>query len=322
MAVIQRNSDGRKIHIPHQLVIGRADSCDLILDVSSVSSHHAVIRWNGARWVLADLGSRNGTYVNGHRLAPRSAKLHPLSRGDEIAFAEREEVWTLSDDAAPNCLLVPVDDGLATITLVRGQSIAWPDENHAVALVFFQHEAWHVEDAEGSVQRLKDGETALLGDQSFMFHSPGPVPETPAAAAPIARRELVLAFVHVRVAPDEETAALRVDIGGEELPVAARSHLYLLAYLARMRKVTPTTADHGWVPVERACRDLQADPEGLAVLVYRCRKDFESLHFHDASRVIERTRGLLRIGLQENQVRIVGHDEKLVSSDFPFHFNA
>lgn len=309
MAVIQRKSDGRRIQIPHQLVIGRVDSCDLMLNVSSVSSHHAIIRWDGTRWLLADLGSRNGTYVNGHRLEPRSEKLHRLSRGDELAFAEREEVWTLLDDSPPHCVLIPDQEGHSPITLVGEQALAWPDEGRPIAYVFFQHGGWHIEDSEGAVQHLKSGQTVVLGEQSFTFHSPGPVPETPAAVTPVARRELSGAVVHVQVAADEETAALRVEVGGEELAVAARTHLYLFAYLARTRTAT-ASADiyRGWVPVARACQDLQVDPEGLAVLVHRCRKDFESLRFQDASRVIERTRGLLRVGLHENQLHIAGHD--------------
>jgi hypothetical protein len=307
MAVLQRNSDGRRIHIPHQLVIGRAPTCDLALEVSSVSAHHAVIRWDGARWLLVDLGSRNGTHVNGHKLAPRGAKLHRLSRGDVIAFAEREEVWTLIDDTPPQCLLVPHDEKTAPIALTRDRLLAWPDEEHALAYVFFQKEAWHVEDADGCVQHLKNGETAFLAGKPFTFHSPGPVPETPPAVAPVARRQLSEAFVCVRVAADEETAAVHVNIAGQELTTAWRSHLYLLAYLGRMRK-SATQGAEGWVPVERACRDLRAEPEALTVLVYRCRRDFELLLFHDASRVVERTRGLLRIGLREEQLRVAWHE--------------
>jgi len=307
MAVIQRKSDGRRIYVRHQLVIGRAATCDLVLDVSSVSAHHAAIRWDGSSWLVADLGSRNGTHVNGQHLAPRSATLLRLSPGDELTFAEREEVWVFLDDSPPQCLLIPEDARSPPIALGQESLIAWPSEENAVAYVFLKHGVWHVEDAQGAVQRLRSGQTVALGGASFTFHSPGPVPETPPAHAPIWRRELANAVVYVRVAPNEESAGLRVEIGGETLNVSLRTHLYLFAYLARERHRPRAGPDAGWVSVDQACRDLSVDPQALSVLVHRCRKDFESLRFDDASRVIERTRGLLQVGLQAPQLFIEPH---------------
>ncbi len=49
-----------------RLVIGRASDCDIVIDDESVSRKHAVLE-NRA---LEDLGSRNGTVVNGRRLEP------------------------------------------------------------------------------------------------------------------------------------------------------------------------------------------------------------------------------------------------------------
>jgi FHA domain/Domain of unknown function (DUF1707) len=47
--------------------IGRSPDCDLTLGDITVSWHHAELRNNGQGWVLADLGSTNGTRVNGWR---------------------------------------------------------------------------------------------------------------------------------------------------------------------------------------------------------------------------------------------------------------
>lgn len=51
---------------------------------SGVSRRHATIRRRGSRVVLFDLGSANGTYVNGKRLGPRQEE--PLANGDVIAL--------------------------------------------------------------------------------------------------------------------------------------------------------------------------------------------------------------------------------------------
>ncbi len=55
--------------------IGRAPGNDVVLADLLVSRHHAELRRSGALWELVDLGSANGTYVNGARIA-RTA-LHP-----------------------------------------------------------------------------------------------------------------------------------------------------------------------------------------------------------------------------------------------------
>ncbi len=48
--------------------IGRASENDLVLDHPQVSRRHAQVRWDGAQYVISDLNSTNGVYVNGERL--------------------------------------------------------------------------------------------------------------------------------------------------------------------------------------------------------------------------------------------------------------
>jgi ABC transport system ATP-binding/permease protein len=60
--------------------LGRSVDNDLILDDPAVSAHHAVIAWRGDSFTLTDLGSANGTEVNGQSIAgPRL-----LEAGDEV----------------------------------------------------------------------------------------------------------------------------------------------------------------------------------------------------------------------------------------------
>lgn len=57
-----------------RLTIGRGSDCDIVIDEVSVSRRHAaLIRHPGDRWSLMDLGSLNGTYLDGEALAPFSA---------------------------------------------------------------------------------------------------------------------------------------------------------------------------------------------------------------------------------------------------------
>ena len=64
------------------MTIGRDTSNDIVLTDRSVSSHHAVIRHMQGEWVLADLESRNGTYVNGSAIATDTS----ISERDVVQF--------------------------------------------------------------------------------------------------------------------------------------------------------------------------------------------------------------------------------------------
>lgn len=56
-------------------VVGREPSADLFLPVQAVSRVHAEVAWDTGRWVIRDLGSRNGILVDGHPV--RFAALEP-----------------------------------------------------------------------------------------------------------------------------------------------------------------------------------------------------------------------------------------------------
>ncbi len=55
---------------------GRRSDCQLVVPDMRVSRQHARIRPDGLRWALEDLGSNNGTFVNGRRVRG-SARVRP-----------------------------------------------------------------------------------------------------------------------------------------------------------------------------------------------------------------------------------------------------
>ncbi|MQS11959.1 FHA domain-containing protein [Streptomyces kaniharaensis] len=69
-----------------QLTIGRLPGSGLRLHDASVSRHHAELRHEDGGWVLYDLGSTNGTHVNGQRIAG-GVRVHP---GDQVRFGNLE----------------------------------------------------------------------------------------------------------------------------------------------------------------------------------------------------------------------------------------
>jgi len=72
--------------------VGRLPGIEILLDDPQVSRRHAEITWDGARCTVMDVGSHNGTFVNGARLIPNVPA--PLRPGDRVSFGTAS-VWTV-----------------------------------------------------------------------------------------------------------------------------------------------------------------------------------------------------------------------------------
>ncbi len=81
--------------IDHVATIGRAPESHVVLNVRSVSRHHARIFFEGGHYWIKDLDSGNGTTVNGKKI-----KLQMLSDGDKIGFGEAKAVFRTSARSA------------------------------------------------------------------------------------------------------------------------------------------------------------------------------------------------------------------------------
>jgi pSer/pThr/pTyr-binding forkhead associated (FHA) protein len=68
--------------------VGRSPDCDIFLDDVTVSRKHAVITEEGGRYVIEDLGSLNGTFLNRSRIE-RAA----LSDDDEVQIGKYRLVF-------------------------------------------------------------------------------------------------------------------------------------------------------------------------------------------------------------------------------------
>jgi adenylate cyclase len=68
------------------LVVGRRESCDIVLRFSNVSAYHCELILEGGYWYVRDKGSRNGTKVNGVRISARKR----LDPGDELSVAKHK----------------------------------------------------------------------------------------------------------------------------------------------------------------------------------------------------------------------------------------
>lgn len=83
-----RLDSGERFPIGDSFSIGRLPGASLVLNDENVSRSHAVIERIGSAWVLRDLGSTNGTRVNGGFVQES-----PLNPGDRIVFGATEATF-------------------------------------------------------------------------------------------------------------------------------------------------------------------------------------------------------------------------------------
>ena len=86
---------GKRLPIKVPVVnIGRGDYNDLVIPEPSVSASHAKLQRREGIWILNDLGSTNGTFVDGERVTEET----PLGPGATIRFGEVATLFESTDD--------------------------------------------------------------------------------------------------------------------------------------------------------------------------------------------------------------------------------
>ncbi len=110
--------EGREIRqrpfTPPEMIIGRDPRVDLFIDNLGVSRRHARLWWDRGRFMLSDLGSSNGTSVNGRRI-----ETSPVHEGDEVRIGKfrlrvEEEAW---EPQVPETHLIMAEGPRSTLWL-------------------------------------------------------------------------------------------------------------------------------------------------------------------------------------------------------------
>jgi DNA-binding winged helix-turn-helix (wHTH) protein len=91
------NSEGREETLllkAEEILIGRKSDADLVLNNPYVSRHHAKLLRGALGYVIVDLGSTHGTFVNSHQVTQ-----HELQSGDRVALGkDRVEMVYYTDE--------------------------------------------------------------------------------------------------------------------------------------------------------------------------------------------------------------------------------
>lgn len=277
--------------------VGRLASSDLLLDRPVVSSCHAVIRFHKGGWIVRDLGSTNGTFVDGRRAGPGINV--PLRAGARLGFGESCGSFELTVDGPP-CAFATRSDGAHII----GSPTALELPGSTPSVVRCGADGRWTVDGQGERTTVRDGDPWATAAGRFIIRLPSLAAET-AERRPETIR---LADITARflVSSDEEHVRLILSHPLGEIAVPPRGYQYHLLVLARARRDAPAhlpESRRGWVTSETLCRMLACTRNQLDVYVHRARQQLTAAGVEDAHAIIERHRGAgtLRFGTSRIQ---------------------
>lgn len=305
VAALESNGGARCVLWADHLV-GRAPEAALRLENPSVSWRHASLRWTGQVWELQDLGSLNGTFLDGSRIAA-GARV-PLRTGSRVRFGGDVE-WLLADSDPPSAVAVALDDGARL--LPRDGLLALPDADHPDLTIHRQFDGSWIAEGPDRVWTPEADEIVSASGKRFRFEPGGVVLATAAGAARQPSPSTIQ--IEFAVSLNEEHVELTVvRPNGERTSLRPRAHTYLLLTLARARlldaedpSLPPTS--HGWIDQPSLLKMLATSSSQLALDIYRARRQFTDAGVVDSAHVIERrpTSRELRIGVSAIAVRVV-----------------
>jgi hypothetical protein len=304
MGVITEESTGHSSALEAHHLVGRSHRSSLRLNDRSVSGEHASLRWTGGAWVVKDLGSRYGTYLNAQPL--QAGVPATLAPGDRLAFGREKSTWILVDAAAPEVMLMPVGGGPA-VTMAGGL-IAIPGPETPTAVVFQGRDGTWLLDQGGREEAINEHVPFAVDGAQWWLCNASPL--SPTAMPGEGRETMSLDEVQLRflVSSNEEHVEVSTRWRDRTVDLGARSHHYVLLTLARIRLEDTHRGEAagraGWIDQEELLRRLQVSPDRLNLDVFRARRQFGEHGFTPAAGIVERRPAAkeLRIGVGELQV--------------------
>lgn len=307
MGCLRQERTGEEQVLLSRVVVGRGPLCPVRIADGYASQEHAVIWFAEGCWQVQDLDSRNGTWLDGQRLAPRVAVA--LVEGCTLAFGNPGERWCLLDAQPPG----PVAERLSTGERLHAADLLMlPDgEEPEVAVYADGHGGWVVEQ-DGVVEPVGDRVRLTIGGEPWLLRVPIEASET-LVARPAAEVEEQWGF-HFRVSSDEEYVELALVRGAERVELKPRAHTELLLRLAQRKLAEPElpAAERGWVHLVELQRMMRMDRRALNVQVFRARKQLAAEGVGGVAELVER-RALsdqIRLGPERLVVEALGGAER------------
>lgn len=254
------------------------------LTAAAVSAQHAVFGWTERGWTLRDLGSRNGTWLDGELLTPGQDT--PVARGAVIQFGSQDERFVLITDAAP----APSAHLGDQVVAGSPDLLPLPSADAPLVLIYWSPGTGWVRAADEQELAVQDGDVLEVGGERWTLSLPEPImPTVDQRSRVVSAGELAL---HFQVSADEEHVQVRAVRGAQAQALPPRAHHYFLLTLARARlqdlKQGVSDAEAGWRTSAELSKMLRCSSNQVYVSLHRIKKELETLDFGDGAAIMER----------------------------------
>jgi len=267
-------------------VIGRSRKCDLRLPNRRASGEHAIIWWTEGRWQIRDLGSTNGTWVDGRRIPVGEVQL--IRRNALVAFGDPNDAWRFVADHPPSPVVTDLDDGMAVSQ--QGPVVGLPNAERPDLTIYWTPDGW-VADHDGEVSFLNDGDIVEAGGRSFKLSLPEQLAGTIAGSYDTSEDAL---HGYRFIFTQHSNGGVSMDAESQNglLHLRPRAHHSTLFQLALQRLADSSEggeeAEMGWIEFEVFATTIGIDRNTLNVHIYRARKELARLGICGAGSIVER----------------------------------
>ena len=316
MAILESiEQPGQRLRLLSNELLGRTSDCSLRLVDQQISGRHACIEWRGNVWIVRDLSSRNGTFVNEQRVAIGEDKI--LTEGTLIRLA-RACSWRLIDADPPSAMAMLASDQENDLS-ARDERATWaqdgilalPADAVCPEVSVYQSSLgeWLAE-FDDRVTEVTDRQHLTVGDHLYRIYLPSHGSSTLVAEPD--QPTLADVGIHFSVSRDEEHVGITVFCRGQQWALEPRAHHYTLLTLARVRvrdQAEGSLPDSacGWIHQEELLNMLAYTANRLHTDIYRIRRKLSELGIPYASEIVERrpTAKQLRLSVERIQIMTV-----------------
>lgn len=295
VALLEDQATGERYWLSARHLLGRAPACQLRVDEPRVSSFHAELSWDGRRWMVQDLGSRNGTVVGTQALA--AGEQVELRRDTELVLANRRR-FRLVDDSAPHLVATAAD---GEVRIAENELLSLPSDESPELTIYRDIDGSWVVEARTGVGPASEGETLFAGGRPWRLTLPTTLPDTRELDNELRLHGFDFRFF---VSRDQEHVELALEHSGGRIELEPRAHLALLLLLARARlddaRSELPESERGWVQRDELPKMLGVEPHMPNLWIHRARKQLADHGVRDAAAIIERRANAtqLRIGVR------------------------
>lgn len=294
MGTISPLRGGPSVTLDPDTLVGRGPACQFVIPEPEVSLVHARLRWGTDGWSVRDLGSQNGTWVNGHRIDPGVDVR--LARDDRIGFGTEALTWILADAEPPLGRAICVKTG-DQVCFENGLLFLPSSDNPCVTIYRNADDVWLAE-AGSVVFEVSDGQQiGVDGEPWTLLLTATPTRTLEAEERTLLLRDTTLRF---EVSRNEERIDLALLANGAEVAVPSRKSHYLLLVLARQRLQDKDEGlperERGWIERDTLCRMLRADRTTVNKDVCHIRRQLAGMGVVDSWQIVDVAADSRRIG--------------------------